>query len=303
MVAKSMKSTFLAYLDLLRVHFLVVWPILGCSGLFLAFQNYGGFDAVLLLKVIVVAIFSFEGGMILNDYIDREIDRKDVEQRGLTAYWRPFGTRPLAQGLISPVTALTLFVLFTGISILLILTIEPPHSYVLLGFLSYSYVVESFYQVKKRHQTYPIAQLIGRTDLALFPVAGYLSYGNLDIPAILYFVFLYLWAQAHLGVNDLADVRNDRARGLQTIPILYGMGGGIYWVVVFSGLHLLVVPLFLWSLGTPAIVASIVAAFLIGAANVIILRERSAAAALRALPLFHASLLVYAISIILSFFV
>jgi 4-hydroxybenzoate polyprenyltransferase len=64
----------------------------------------------------------------------REIDRKDVDHGGLTTYWRPFGTRPLALGLISPVIALTLFILFSGISILLILTIEPPHAYILLGF-------------------------------------------------------------------------------------------------------------------------------------------------------------------------
>ena len=65
--------------------------------------------------------------------------------------------------------------------------------------LLFSYSVEVFYQVRKRKQRFPLAQLAGRTDFALFPVAGYLCIGNPDATALLYFLFFYPFAQAHLG--------------------------------------------------------------------------------------------------------
>ncbi|MDD1676747.1 MAG: UbiA family prenyltransferase [Methanomicrobiales archaeon] len=286
-----------AFLDLTRAHFLIVWPILGCSGLFLAFENYGGFDVLLVGKVIAIAVFGFEAGLVLNDYIDRTIDKRDVET-ALTRYWRPFGSRPLAQGLISPRAALLVFLLCAGIAIVLILTLEPPHSWYMLGLLAYSYTVEAFYQIKKRRQRLPIAQIVGRTDLALFPVAGYLSYGFPDMTALLYFVFLYPWAIAHLGVNDLADVRNDRARSLATIPILYGMWGGLAWVGFFSILHLVVATFFFWGMGPVPKIAAGLAGLCILGANGVMFRDRSPESALRALPLFHVSLLLYAAGIL-----
>ena len=63
-------------------------------------------------------------------------------------------------------------------------------------------MVEYCYQTKKRHQTFPIAQVVGRTDLALFPVAGYLVRGSPDATALLCFLFFYPWALAHLAAND-----------------------------------------------------------------------------------------------------
>ncbi|MDD1674766.1 MAG: UbiA family prenyltransferase [Methanomicrobiales archaeon] len=286
-----------ASLDLTRAHFLIVWPILFSSGLFLAFENYGGFDILLVAKVVAIAIFGFEAGLVLNDYIDRTIDTRDVES-SLTRYWRPFGSRPIAQGLISPMAGFLVFLLCAAIAIALILTIEPPHSWFVLGFLAYSYTVEAFYQLKKRRQRFPVAQIVGRTDLALFPVAGYLSWGFPDATALLYFVFLYPWALAHLGVNDLADVRNDRARNLTTIPVLYGMRGGMLWVGLFSALHLAVAFAFFWGMGPVPKIAAILAGFCILGGNSIVIRNTTPESSLRALPLFHVSLLLYAVGIL-----
>jgi 4-hydroxybenzoate polyprenyltransferase len=296
-----MHRTLKAFLDLTRLHFVIVWPILGCSGLFLAFLNYGGFDILLVGKVIAIAILGFEAGLVLNDYIDRTIDTKDVES-ALTRYWRPFGSRPIAEGVLSARTALIVVLFCAAAAATLILTINPPHSWYLLGLLLYSYAVEAFYQVKKRHQRFPLAQVVGRTDLALFPVAGYLSYGFPDTTALLYFLFLYPWALIHLGVNDLADERNDRARGLATIPVLYGMRGGYAWVALFTVLHLAVVPVFFWELGLVTKAAALVAVFCILGANRILYRSTTPESALRALPLLHISLLLYAAGIVAGYF-
>jgi 4-hydroxybenzoate polyprenyltransferase len=40
-------------------------------------------------KAVLIGLFGFEGGLVLNDYVDRKGDKLDVEG-ALTAYWRPF---------------------------------------------------------------------------------------------------------------------------------------------------------------------------------------------------------------------
>ena len=103
--------------------------------------------------------------------------------------------------------------------------------------MMYCYAIEIFYQEEKRKQTFPFAQFIGRTDFALFPVVGYLLIGKPDAYAILWFIFFYPFALAHLGVNDMVDIVNDRARGMNTIPVLYGIDKTAYWTAGFTAIH------------------------------------------------------------------
>jgi 4-hydroxybenzoate polyprenyltransferase len=289
------------YVDLTRVHFSLAWPLLFCSGLVLAFQDYGGFSWSLTIRAALIGLFGFVAGIVLNDYVDRELDTKDVEFNRLTRYWRPFGKRPIPSGRISPQKALILFVALAVLTTILIATLPFPHSLYVLGLMLLSYVLEVFYQVKKRRQSFPVSQLVGRLDFALFPVAGYLCAGNPDVTALAYFVFFYPWVIAHLGVNDLADVRNDQARGMNTVTMLYGLGGTARWILGFSILHVLVSPFFLVQLGTIARAGILVGFVLLGVANVLIVRQKSPKAGLIALPVFHASLLVYASGIILDY--
>jgi hypothetical protein len=48
-----------AYIDLTRLQFGFAWPLLFCSGLFLAFLNYNGFDWIVVLKAILIGFFGF----------------------------------------------------------------------------------------------------------------------------------------------------------------------------------------------------------------------------------------------------
>ena len=113
----------------------------------------------------------------------------------------------------------------------------------------YCYTIEIFYQEEKRQQVFPFAQLIGRTDFALFPVAGYLCAGTPDLTALLYFAFFYPFALAHLGANDLIDVANDRARGMKTVPLLFSMDGAAYWIAGFTAVHIVTAAIFMVKLG------------------------------------------------------
>lgn len=296
-----MNTTLKAFFDLTRAHFFFAWPLLFCSGLMLAFENYGNFSWFLTLKVALIGLIGFEAGFILNDYVDREYDKKDVETGGLTSYWRPFKERPIASGLIAPEKALILFFSLVILAIFLTISLAWPHSLFVIAIGVYSYSIEYFYQVKKRDQTLPLAQLLGRTDFAFFPIAGYLALGYPDLTAVMYFIFFYPFAEAHLGVNDLADIENDRARGMKTIPILYGIRGTTRWILGFSLLHIFAALLFMTRLGVVTRIGFIIGIGLIGIANYRILKEKSEHVALEVLPLFHVTMVVYTVAIILGY--
>jgi 4-hydroxybenzoate polyprenyltransferase len=291
-----------AYLDLTRLHFSVVWPLLFCSGLFLSFPRYGGFSWPLVGKAVLIALLGFEAGFVLNDYVDRELDERDVDP-ALTKYWRPFGTRPIPSGAISPSAALTLFGVLAASASGLILTLPYPNSLYVLGIMAYRYLMEYFYQVKKRKQEVPLAQLLGRTDFTLFPVAGYLINGRPDSVALLYFLFFYPFAQAHLGANDIIDSENDEARSLKTISLLYGVKGTKNWIHVFSLLHLVGACLFIGVQGTIATYGILAGLLILTVANILIRRGETPSDWMKALPLFHMTMLVYVASMIADYFI
>ena len=290
-----MNPTIRAYIDLTRLHFFFAWPLLFCSGYLLATIVYGNFAWFDLARVFLIGFFGFETGLVLNDYIDRDYDKKDIEPDKLTKYWRIFGTRPIPAGLISPNHALGLFIGLAAITACLVATLPYPHSLIVILIMAYSYTIEIFYQMEKRQpQKFPFAQIIGRTDFALFPVAGYLCYGSPDLNAFLYFVFFYPFAMAHLGANDLIDVANDRARGLSTIPMIYDIPRTAYWIAGFTVIHGMMAFLFMTRLGMPGRIGLIAGLCLLIIANIVILKNKTPAVALRVLPLFHVAMILYA---------
>ncbi len=297
-----MRETIKAYIDLTRLHFFFVWPILFCAGLFLALQNYSGFSWVLVLKAALIGFLGFEAGLVLNDIVDHDIDRKDIEFDKLTKYWRIFGRRPISQGLISQRKALLLFTLLVTSTTILIMTLSFPHSLYVFAIMILCYSLEVFYQFKKRNEKFPFAQLIGRIDFTLFPVAGYLCIGSPDSRVLLFAFFFYPLAIAHLGVNDIIDVANDKARELNTISTMFGMKGTTYWILLFSIIHFVAAAVFLTVLGNIAFAGFVIGFLLISIGNYTLLKEKSANSGMKALPFFHLALLIYSVSIIIEYF-
>ena len=298
-----MKEKIKAYMDLMRLHFFFVWPILFLAGLFLAFQYYDGFSWLLVIKVALIGFLGFEAGLVLNDIVDSEIDKKDVEFDKLTKYWRVFGKRPISQGLITKNSAFLVFGLLVTVTTILIFTLQFPQSLYVFGIMILCYCLEVFYQLKKRRQNFPFAQLVGRIDFTLFPVAGYLCLGSPDVNILLFALFFYPFALAHLGVNDISDVANDQVKKLKTIPSLYGLKGTSYWILFFSIVHLVTTVIFLNVLGTLAIVGFSLGFLLLFVGNYIILKKKTADSGMKALPLFHVTLLIYAVTIILEYWI
>ena len=261
----------------------------------------GGFDWGVLATAALIGLLGFTAGLVLNDYVDRDLDRLDVDTR-LTRYWRPFGTRPLAEGTVSPARArLVIVLLALGCG-----CAHPDPAVAAQPVHPRDHGLElprrSAYQIGKRRQRYPLAQVIGRTDFALFPVAGYLVLGLPDATALLYFVFFYPFALAHLGANDIADVTNDRARGLKTIPVLYGMAGAARWVLAFALLHAAAAVLFAAVLGPIARAGLVAGLICVMAATIGLLRRPEESRGLRLLPLFHLAMALYAGGIVVDAF-
>ncbi|MFW9950744.1 MAG: UbiA family prenyltransferase [Candidatus Thorarchaeota archaeon] len=296
----SFKEKVKAYIDLTRAHFAPVWPMLFVSGLMLAFRNEGFFSWELLVLAIFIGLFGFEAGMVLNDIVDHNIDKKDKEDT-LTNYWRPFKERPIPAGKVSFREAILVFVVLVAITMILILFVPYPNLIYIYIIMVYAYSMEIFYQMVKRKQKFPIAQILGRTDLLLFPIAGYLLIGQFNITIVYYLLFMYPWALTHLGANDLVDIENDQAKELKTIAGLYGIKGNKIWVHSFSAVHLIASVIFVFfDLGGIAIYGFPVSWVLIILANILIMRGKEAKDWLKALPMLHASLLIYILSIIID---
>ena len=296
----TFKKKLKAYLDLTRAHFAVVWPLLFISGLLIAFRDNNYFSLPLLIIVFFIGLFGFEAGMVLNDIVDRKIDKLGNDNE-FTKYWRPFKERPLSGDIISFREALIIFIIFIGITLILIATLPFPNNLYLFIIMVYAYSVEIFYQKKKGHQQYPIAQLIGRTDLTLFPVAGYLCYGQFSVTIVFIMLFIYPWAQAHLGLNDLGDFENDKAKDLKTITTLYGIKGNIKWIAYFTVFNIGFALLLLFlKLGMIALIGFSLSFILLITANITLLKNQTSSTAIKLLPRYHASLLIYILSMIFS---
>ncbi len=293
------------YMDLLRLHFFFVWPTLFCAGLFLSFIFYGSFSLITVLKAVLIGFLGFEAGLVLNDIVDANIDKRELPSDDkLTKYWRPFGNRPISQALISRNHAVVIFVVFVALTSAVILSLPYPHSLCVFVIMITCYCLEAFYQLKKRHESFPVAQVIGRMDFALFLVAGYLIIGQPDLNALFLFLFFYPLALAHLGVNDLIDVSNDVAKEMKTIATLYGLNFTAFWVLSLSIWHFVMAIVFLTMLGTILSIAGFaVSLTILAVGNFRIMRKKNSESALSALPLFHIAMLFYAITIILDFFI
>ncbi|GAH28240.1 unnamed protein product [marine sediment metagenome] len=294
------KEKIKAYIDLTRAHFAPVWPMLFVSGLMLAFRDGSFFSWEMLILAIFIGLFGFEAGMVLNDIIDHNIDKKDTEDT-LTNYWRPFKEQPIPSGKVSLREAILVFAVLAAIAAILILFIPYPNMIYIYIIMVYTYSMEVFYQMVKRKQKFPIAQILGRTDLLLFPIAGYLLVGQFDITIVYYLLFMYPWALAHLGANDLVDLENDQAKEFKTITGLYGVKGNKIWVHVFSAIQITTSAIFVFfNLSGVAPYGFALSWLLIIVANIKIMRGKEPKDWLKALPMFHASLLVYILSIIIQ---
>lgn len=105
---------------------------------------------------------------------------------------------------------------------------------------------------------------------------------------------------------DVEALATDPAAGpaaRAAVPLLYGTKGTKSWILVFSLLHMVGVYLFIGAQGTVATYGIMAGLLVLLGANMLIQRGKKPADWMKALPLFHVTMLVYVVSIIADYFV
>jgi 4-hydroxybenzoate polyprenyltransferase len=117
--------------------------------------------------------------------------------------------------------------------------------------------------------------------------------------ALLYFLFFYPFAMANLGANDLIDIESDKARGMHSVTVSYGIQGIMKWVLFFPLILLITAVVFAVYLGWYVLIGFVIGFFLLMLANRTILKQKTPLAALKVLPCFHVTTIIYSLSLII----
>lgn len=161
----------------------------------------------------------------LNDFYDREID----------AINEPY--RPIPSGAISvpQVVAQILLLLGTGIGLSYLLDVWAGHDFPILlvltvigCFISYIY---SAPPLKLKQNGWLGNYALGASYIALPWWAGHALFGTLT-PTVMVVTLIYSFAGLGIAVvNDFKSVEGDRQLGLNSLPVMFGVGTAA-WICV-----------------------------------------------------------------------
>ncbi|MDG2989679.1 chlorophyll synthase ChlG [Candidatus Synechococcus calcipolaris G9] len=161
----------------------------------------------------------------LNDYYDREIDAINEPYRPI-----PSGAIPLGQ---VQAQIIILVVAGLGVAVLLDLWAGHPHFPVTLtalfgGFLAFIY---SAPPLKLKKNGWLGNYALGASYIALPWWAGHALFGELT-PTIMVLTLIYSLAGLGIAiVNDFKSVEGDRQLGLDSLPVMFGVGTAA-WICV-----------------------------------------------------------------------
>jgi geranylgeranylglycerol-phosphate geranylgeranyltransferase len=179
--------------------------VLPVVGAFVALDAVGVADGVQIAVASAVTMLATGGGMAVNDYFDREIDRTNAPDR------------PIPRGAISPRGALLFsLVLFLG-AVVLTLGVLPPLALAiavvnLLALVTYTELFKGLPGVGNAL----VAYLVG--SAFLFGGAAVGAPGASAVLAALAALSTF----AREVIKDIEDVAGDREEGLNTLPIAVG---------------------------------------------------------------------------------
>ncbi|MBN8827284.1 MAG: 4-hydroxybenzoate octaprenyltransferase [Sphingobacteriia bacterium] len=196
------------YLDLIRFnkpagYMLLLWPCL--FGLELASPKL---DLVRIILFTLCAILMRGVGCIVNDIIDKDIDKKVERTKN----------RPLASGKVSVKEALTLAILISFFSLLLALIFLPIKS-ILIAILSLILVVT--YPLMKRYINIPQIYLGFTFNIGV--LVGYAVHRNIDTTSILLYIACIFWTLGYDTIYALSDIKDDKKIGIKSSAIYFGV--------------------------------------------------------------------------------
>ena len=213
-----------SYLQLMKPGITLSNSISALAGFFLA-SNQFGFSLKTLIGVIGGIIFVIASACVVNNIIDRDLDKKMKRTKG----------REVAAGLIPLPNAIIYSVVLgvIGFGLLAALTNWLTFG---LGVLSYIWYVV-IYGIAKR--TTPLSTIIGGVCGALPPVAGYVALsGHIDMTAVILFGLLMVWQLPHFYAISIFRRDDYKQAKLPVWSVRYGVSSTkkqiFFWVVIFA---------------------------------------------------------------------
>jgi heme o synthase len=163
-----------------------------------------------LLGVLTGTALIIGASCVVNNYIDRNIDKKMERTK----------KRALVQGTISPLSAFS-YAAILAIAGTLALYFFTNLRTLAAGWLGVFFyvVVYSIFKRKSVHGT-----LIGSISGALPPVAGYVAFTNrFDLGALLLFLIMVAWQMTHFYAIATYRQADYKAAGIPVLPVVEGM--------------------------------------------------------------------------------
>jgi protoheme IX farnesyltransferase len=180
------------------------------AGFFLASTYFGTFRWQTLVAVIVGSSLVIGSGCVVNNYIDRDIDRKMERTK----------KRALVQGTVLIESAL-LFAAFLGAGGFGVLAAFTNWLTVIVGAVGYVFYVV-VYGYAKRNTVY--GTLVGSISGAVPPLAGYVAVsGKIDAGAVIVFLILVCWQMPHFYAIAMYRLKDYKAAGIPVWPVVKGM--------------------------------------------------------------------------------
>lgn len=164
-------------------------------------------DWVLFLAVIFGTALIIASACVINNYLDRGIDRKMARTKGRALVTGEInGKVAIAYGVVLGLVGFTLLVLFTN---WLVVTI---------GVVAYiDYVV--LYGISKRRSAH--GTLVGSIAGSAAPVAGYCAVtGDLDGGALIIFLIMVCWQMVHFYAIAIRRSDEYKAAGIPVLPLV-----------------------------------------------------------------------------------
>jgi len=180
-------------------------------GLFVAAGGWPGWRAFLLLSLAMVAMRSF--AMAVNRLADLRYDRANPRTAG----------RELVTG---EVTSLQAWVFTAGCAVVFVVACWGLNRLCLV-LAPVVLVWGAFYSLTKRFTW--LCHFVLGSVLGLAPVAGWLAVDpRFTLPAILFGCGVTFWTAGFDVLYACQDVDFDRAQGLSSMPVRFGLGPSLY---------------------------------------------------------------------------
>lgn len=217
----SLKNKIKAYLRLIRIHTIIATALTPSLG---AFATYSVLEDKLIptnflqifLPLFFVGIIVHLFGEILNDYMDYDIDKANIE----------LSEKPLVSGDVSKRSAL--LGLLLCFIFLIIIILYSNFSILSLIFLSIGASTGILYQLISKKWLHS-AVLLGLYVffIIMFGAAFARPYDNvLSLPSLVYIIsllgFFQLWINTAI-LGHLKDIKNDAEYGVKTFPMIFGV--------------------------------------------------------------------------------